>query len=261
MNGRWSSPSRVCRNSTGPGESSLIQTAIADEQRRSDHQQSERAHDVEGALQQQGVATHPASAAGSRAASPRSTSTLDARSERLDHPGHDVHLNAARLQVRARDAASDGRSRPRTRTRRDRSRASRRASAAPPTPPNTGTSATSSRSRRRRGVDEADERDPVLRMLQRACVPQLCDAVGADDERALDELTHGGRRSSAQPISRRRSQRSQAPRRPPTCRSPGLARPVTYETTKLSQTTIVTSATMPTRSSTVVCSGRSASRS
>ena len=41
----------------------------------------------------------------------------------------------------------------------------------------------------------------------------------------------------------------------------GLAAPVTYETTKLSHTTVVTRETMPTRSSTVVCSGRSASRS
>ena len=39
MNGRWSRPSRVCLKSTGPGESRLIQSAIASEERPEDEQQ------------------------------------------------------------------------------------------------------------------------------------------------------------------------------------------------------------------------------
>ena len=130
-----------------------------------------RAHDVEGALEEQGVAAHP------RRRQAHELHRLDrrdacARAERLEQPGHDVHLNAAAPAVAVRAAASGVRSRPRTRTRRGRSRAARRASGARSAPrehrhvghfvPEPG----------RRGVDEADERDPVLRMLERACGPR-----------------------------------------------------------------------------------------
>ena len=122
------------------------------------------------------------SGAGSRAASPRSTSRWrSGRAPRTAGARRPPVRPASAAAVRA--AASGVRSRPRTRTRRGRSRAGRRVSAAAPRRASTGTCGHLVAEPARRGVDEADERDPVLRMLEQLPGHELRVPVGTDDER------------------------------------------------------------------------------
>ena len=157
------------------------------EERRQEHEQGGRAHDVEGALQEQGVAAHP----GRRQA--HELHRLDrrhagARSERLEQPGHDVHLHAQRLQLpyepqhlafgRTREPEHDAVDRELLDERRQL--APRRAS--------TGTSATSSRSRAGEASTKPTSEIPYSGCWSELAGHELRVPVGADDQRPLDEV-------------------------------------------------------------------------